>query len=618
MADAKTLAEQAAVTSFLNCYLRETGKGIWHPGYELGDSKALLEIPLASQGISIFASAIYKSSTGRHQFELPICCRTGQSPPAPIFGATLFALLAQELHALYGGNGSSELLVRALQSQTVLEACLSARFGDGEELYSPDLTFLHSEQSLLFGHGFHPTPKSRQGFPEWRHGMYSPETKGSFALHYFAVHIELAQHKSEWPKRASDLIEKELLRSCYAAGESVERLLPYLNSPEYELIPVHPVQADDLLHQDRVKQWMQSGKLVHLGPCGGLFYPTSSIRTLYDPESEYMYKLSLRVKITNSLRLNKREELDSALEATRLVSAIEPKMKERFPQFRFIKDSAYMTVGESPEEQSGFELLIRENPFIGEEAERVHVMASFTQLPIPGSQTLLANIAERIATAEGQTMTEAAVEWFRRYLAISIRPLVWLYAEYGIALEAHLQNCVVKLDESGYPAVLYYRDSQGYYYARSRVGRLEQLVPGILDSVNVYDDALAEERFGYYLIVNHMLGLIQSFGLSGLADERVLLLELYSELEQLASPQTQHFNWITGWLSRKTFRCKANLLTRLHDVDELEAELEQAVYVDMDNPLYTALPNMEVVRKARLVTVKWRKERATQHLAVKA
>jgi siderophore synthetase component len=43
--------------------------------------------------------------------------------------------------------------------------------------------------------------------------------------------------------------------------------------------------------------------------------------------------------------------------------------------------------------------------------------------------------------------------------------------------------------------------------------------------------------------------------------------------------------FVSSLLDDSTLPYKANLLTRVRDMDELSAELEQAVYVDVPNPL---------------------------------
>lgn len=631
MVNPKQVAERAAVTSFLNCYLRETGEGEWRSYDASGGITNVLRLPLHSRQLAILATAQYKSPTGRHQFQLPIRLQIGASEPASIPVSTALALISDELCSRHEGSETKELLSRSIQSCNLLASFISARLNDARELYSPSLTFVQSEQSLLFGHVFHPTPKSRQGFPEWRQHLYSPESKGSFQLHYFAAHHSLVQEDSVWRDSAIEIIERELNDSLELTEELSADTGAYsyrqsrrsartsasvlsMVDPSCVWIPVHPIQSEELLQDSRVRRWIQEEKLTYIGPFGKTYYPTSSIRTVCDPESNYMYKLSLRVKITNSMRVNKRHELTGAIEAARLANRIEPWLQESYPRFHIIKDGAYVTLGDSDSDETGFELLIRENPFVRERGERVFLAAAFTQEAIPssGSMTLLENVIRELADQESCSIAQAGLAWFRAYLELSLRPMVMMYSRYGIALEAHLQNCVVKLGENGCPEQFYYRDSQGYYYAKSRINLLEKLVPGIEASANVYDDELAEERFGYYLIVNHLLGLIQSFGAFGIVDERVLLMELREELETLAVVPGAHTGLIRDWLSRRTFRFKANLLTRLYDVDELETELEQAIYAEMDNPLCTALPYRETIRKARLVTAMWRRERKAQ------
>jgi spermidine-citrate ligase len=644
LTQARRVAEEATLTGFLNCYLRETGEGQWrsadrshgtdeaqrgHQAREQGEKLEQLRIALPRLSMTLRADAAYRSPTGRHRFVLPAYIEAENNEPVPIEGLTCIALLLQSIsmtaladkgnEAAVSGVVTAELLSRIIQSCGVLEETIRVRQQDISRLYDRDLAFIEAEQALLFGHAFHPSPKSRQGFPEWRMDRYSPEVKGSFRLHYFALHRRIVTEDSAWPNRASEITHGELLDSIREAGESTDnphtaRLLQAcLQSGEFAFVPVHPVQADWLLHEPCVQRWLMSGEAVSLGEIGREYRPTSSIRTVYHPESRYMYKFSLRVKITNSLRVNKRKELVGALEASRLMARIQPRLEAAYPRFHVLAEAAWIAAGDSADaEESGFELIVRENPFRGALAERTFVIAALTQDPLPGCASLLAGIVSSRSAEEGRSPMQISLDWFRRYLALSLEPLLWLYDEYGIALEAHQQNGVVQLDEQGYPERFYYRDSQGYYYAASMCSELEKLLPGIGSSVNAFDDRIVEERFGYYLIVNHLCGVIQAFGGAGCADERVLLAELHAVLEacgsRAAAPHSDRF--IRALLTEPSCRVKANLLTRLYDIDELERELEQAVYAEMPNPLLTELPRAESIRKARAITLHWRRERA--------
>lgn len=132
-------------------------------------------------------------------------------------------------------------------------------------------------------------------------------------------------------------------------------------------------------------------------------------------------------------------------------------------------------------------------------------------------------------------MAAVATEWFLRYLDAVVRPVLWLDGQAGIALEAHQQNTLVVLDAEGWPSGGRYRDNQGYYFRESARAGLTALLPGAGESSDTFvADAVADERFAYYLGVNNVLGLVGALGSQRLADERVLLAALRRFLEQAA------------------------------------------------------------------------------------
>ena len=67
---------------------------------------------------------------------------------------------------------------------------LQERKEDTSALYGFHTSFIEAEQSLLFGHLTHPTPKSRQGILEWKSAMYSPELKENASCIIFG-HIKV-------------------------------------------------------------------------------------------------------------------------------------------------------------------------------------------------------------------------------------------------------------------------------------------------------------------------------------------------------------------------------------------------------------------------------------------
>lgn len=198
----------------------------------------------------------------------------------------------------------------------------------------------------------------------------------------------------------------------------------------------------------------------------------------------------------------------------------------------------------------------------------------------------LAEVVSGLRARTGLSGTDVSAEWFRRYLHHVVRPVLWLDAHGGVALEAHQQNTLVLLDPDGWPVGGRYRDNQGYYFRESRRAELDRLLPGIgAVSDTFVSDPVTDERFAYYLGINNVLGLIGAFGSQRLADEQQLLTVLrrfLTETAELGSPLPSYL------LENRQLRCKANLLTRLHGLDELVGPVDtQSVYVTIANPLHS-------------------------------
>jgi siderophore synthetase component len=200
----------------------------------------------------------------------------------------------------------------------------------------------------------------------------------------------------------------------------------------------------------------------------------------------------------------------------------------------------------------------------------------------------LAEVVTGLAARTGRSRGAVAAEWFLRYLEQVVRPVLWLDSEVGIVLEAHQQNTLLLLDGEGWPVGGRYRDNQGYYFRASRREELDARLPGIGDHSDTFvSDEVTDERFAYYLAINNVLGLIGAFGSQRLADERLLLSAFRRFLGDVASgPARLRTSLPARLLDSPVLRCKANLLTRLHGLDELVGPVDtQSVYVTIANPL---------------------------------
>ncbi|MFG3170233.1 IucA/IucC family protein [Streptomyces sp. NPDC048200] len=450
--------------------------------------------------------------------------------------------------------------------------------------------FLAAEQALLLGHPLHPTPKGREGLSDAEGALYSPELRGSFPLRWMAVAPSVLASDSAWTERGRPVSAEQLTRRL--AG-------PDLALPDgyAAALPLHPWQMRELKHRTETAALLDAGLLLDLGPLGDAWHPTSSVRTVHRSGAPAMLKLSLGLRITNSRRENLRKELHRGVEVHRLLrSGLCKEWQAVHPGFDIVRDPAWLAVdGPDGRPVQGLDVMIRHNPFGPEDdagcvaglvSPRPHESADGRPLMRSRLTTLVTGLAART----GRPRAAVAAEWFLRYLEHVVRPVLWLDSEAGIALEAHQQNTLLLLDPDGWPTGGRYRDNQGYYFRASRRADLDARLPGIGEHSDTFvSDEVADERFAYYLAINNVLGLIGAFGSQRLADERLLIAAFRRFLSDVATgPAKLRTTMPALLLDSPVLRCKANLLTRLHGLDELVGPVDtQSVYVSISNPLHS-------------------------------
>ncbi|TJZ41616.1 iron transporter [Streptomyces piniterrae] len=588
--DPAAAADAAGVENLLRCWIRESGTH--------RPAGGRLRIPLHASASALHIPVRYWSPTGWHRFGAPTLEGTPVGA-APLDAVTLAALLRRE--AAHGAERRAPQdtprpasdadgawmvgrVADSVRSTSLFIADRRAHPADNQ-----GALFLEAEQSLLLGHPLHPTPKSRQGLTDAETHAYSPELRGAFPLHWMAVHRSALATDSAWTERGKPVPAEQL--AAELAGGTLR--LPDETVP----LPLHPWQARELADRPDVAALRDAGLLHDLGPRGPLWHPTSSVRTVYRPDAEAMLKLSLGLRITNSRRENLRKELERGVEVHRLLrTGLAEQWQAAFPGqpgFDIVRDPAYLAVDDADGAPvQGLDVVIRHNPF-GPADDAVCIAGLTSPRPWPGQTGMSSRLARLVAALSARTGRSAgavATEWFLRYLEAVVRPVLWLDGTAGVALEAHQQNTLVLLDLDGWPAGGRYRDNQGYYFRASRRAELERRLPGIGATSDTFvADDVTDERLAYYLGINNVLGLIGAFGAQRLVREEILLAAFRRFLADAATaPAAHRSNLPEQLLAARTLRCKANLATRLHGLDELVGPVDtQSVYVTVANPLAT-------------------------------
>ena len=557
------------------------------------------ELPLADGCVRLSAGIRHVSATSRHRFFMPVTLSVGEDEPAPVAFDTLATLLVEELADRRSGAGARSaatpfgdehgaVLGRMRESVANVTSFLAARDSEIDALWGPEpLSFIASEQALLLGHMLHPTPKSRTEMSVRDVAAYSPELAAAFQLHWLAVDAALVEHDSATGTPAPELARR-LLRDDPAVDlAALDAALRDLG--ERVLVPAHPWELARLRAADPVvAALLEQRSIVDLGPLGSAVTPTTSVRTVYNGAWPWQLKFSLHVRVTNSQRVTLPKELRRAVEAARLLQTEVGAHAARVaPTLTMLQDPAYLAVRHGGRLIDGLSVLLRENRW--RDGSDASAVTTLCQDHPHGGRSRLGAIVAALAERRGVARDRIGREWFERYCEVVIVPIVRLYAEVGLCMEPHGQNVVLEL-EDGWPAHAVYRDSQGYFHREAAHDDITAIAPGIGEaSESIFPEALADERLVYYPFLNNALGVINALGVAGCGDERELLRDLRALLESERA-QARGGRYPATLLDRllddATWPCKANLLTRIDDLDELAGDFSaQSVYVTIPNPL---------------------------------
>jgi siderophore synthetase component len=556
-AAAAARSQDVALQVLLRCWLRETGHRIAAPG--------TFRLPLPTSGTALHVEVSRPSPSGAHQIA---GCRADDGRPLSL--KEVASALTREAagRSGLGDERADDALGRILESSRRASTYAAHRAAAPEAPVGLP-RWLEAEQGLVAGHPWHPMTKSRDGLPDDEDAAYSPEARGRFRLHWYAATPDVVAHGS------TGVDVPELVR--HLAGD--------LAVPRNRvLVPAHPWQAARLHERPGTARLLADGDLIQLGPAGGPWWATSSMRTVARPDCEVMLKLSMGLRVTNSRRENLREELTLAVRTAALVDAgLGDALAATHPRFALVRDPAWIGV-DGPDGPVGLDTVIREQPF--SPGDDVWCAGALVDARPDVGEPVAAGLVRAVASRRGLGLPEAAALWFSRWLETVAAPLLWLHGTWGIGLEAHLQNVLVGLDPDGFPVRGWYRDNQGWYAAASRLPELERLLPHVGEDVSfVFDDALVTDRLVYYLGVNHLFGVAAALAGADLADEGDLLRVLADFLDRHAggpssSPAAQML------LDARSLPVKANLLTGVDGRDELAGSVaSQSVYVTIPNPL---------------------------------
>ena len=584
----KELANRLAMQHLVNAYSQETGKASLFEKYQQNSTQlafsqglTLLSLPLSLIQAQLFVPLSYVSRVGRHRIAaLPQIFQKGQK--LNFSAAAMVSLLLEELVQQSEGHvDAASLVERWIQSRDALQQFLNIRAEDFDALVQVEQGFIESEQALILGHSMHPAPKSRTGFVHEDWQKYSPEACGQTQLHYWLVAPEYIAEGTALEQVFSIQLKQEI--KWHLSESELETLAAYAH---YKLLPLHPWQARYLQSKVWFKSLKAKLKIIDLGEKAWIFSPTTSVRTLASFNAPWMLKPSLSVMITNSIRVNLAKECHRGEMTHRLWhSELGRGILKQCPTLKAVNDPAWIALQVNDEIIDETICIVRDQPFTPE--QQVTCIASLCQDHPVEERNRFNALFDQIASQQKlNDKAQIAHDWFKTFLNISLSPLMYVYHRYGMAFESHQQNVLVELKD-GWPQWLWLRDNQGFYYIEEFAGEILQQFPELHDKAHaVGSKAFVDERFSYYFFGNTLFGIINAIGATGFVSEQDLLSVLQQHLFDLLK-QYPESSLIQSLLYQPTLPYKGNLLTRLYELDELIAPVEnQSVYIQLANPLY--------------------------------
>ncbi|OES44769.1 IucA/IucC family protein [Domibacillus iocasae] len=528
--------------TLLNCYIREYGHK--EKLFSRDQNQNNYSVFFPTSNVEISGSLSFYSAIGEHEYENFFVKGSRNVHYSDIVQWIVAELRTNNMDIT--DERAGDFLKKVQNSYEKLSIFLA------HSSQPPEWNYQSSEQSLVYGHPFHPFPKNTLGFSEREVKQFCPELRTSFQLCYLAVRHDMFEE--EWA------VGEEKIKWPETVKEQARQLLNE-KEEEYAILPVHPWQYENVLLVEDVQKYIKEGKLILLGRFGPDAYPTSSVRTVYVPEMNCNIKLSLNIQITNMMRNNNREQMRRTMDASNYLLRQKSFQNESHTSISY-ETGVCGCRFENDETTKLFTIVYRPIHF---DTTSTYVLSSLIETPAGEERS-------RLYSLIGSHSVE---EWFKRYLAISMIPMLCLAEKAGIHFEAHLQNTLLTIKE-GMPYEFIIRDLEGVSVNKEKAASNVDT-----DGPLFYTKEDAWARTSYYFVVNHLGSMIHAIAKDAKKDEEYFWGIVNDVLvqEEKKSPN----EYIRHLLTTPAFMAKKNMISCLVGKSE--------------TPFYVPVSNL--VKKAR-------------------
>lgn len=328
-------------------------------------------------------------------------------------------------------------------------------------------SYLRSEQAVIEGHPLHPGAKLRKGLNANENIKYSSEYNKEIHLKCVLIHQSIARTQS-----LSFTYDAELEAQFPELYSQIKTECDNLsNLSEYHLMIVHPWQLDNVLlsqYEEEINNNLMIPLKIEIPYYAGL-----SFRTLMPkfPSTLPHIKLSTNVHITGEIRTLSEQTTHNGPLVTQILNDI-LKQDKNFTHYRvgilnefagihFYNSNDEEAIQTDLSEQLG--TLFRDNVYNLTEKDSIPMIPSSLVVTYKYNEEppIISLIQRYKHHYDKSNLDIAAQEWLSDYISQLLGIVIPLYAKYGIALEAHLQNSISTFNADGRLNTIYIRDFEG-------------------------------------------------------------------------------------------------------------------------------------------------------------
>lgn len=423
----------------------------------------------------------------------------------------------------------------------------------------------YSESLVLEGHPTHPLTKTKLPLTTEEIRRYAPEFEKIIPLHIMLVsssHIITTSMENDEQYIVNQVIP-ELKDKLQAFLKPLD-----LDINDYRAIFVHPWQYDHVIGE-RFKTWI-SDKILIPTPFTVESKATLSFRTMELLHHPFHIKLPVNVQATSAVRTI---STVTTVDGPKLSYALQD-MLNIYPELKVAAEPFGEYVDVDPDLARQLACIVREKPVLTQEGSTIVSASLVNRNPVDNDVV----VDSYIKWTYNELTSESIERFIRQYTSTLVRPLIAYIQDYGIALEAHMQNTIVNLGPN-YQMNFLVRDLGG---SRIDLQTLKYKLPDVeITNESLIADSIEAVigKFQHAVVQNQLAELIHHFNQYDMVNEQALFKIVQQEIETAIDDNKNHAEALHLVLFGQKISVKALLSMRM------ENKVKKYLNTELENPI---------------------------------